>query len=146
MAGLLPRWECGSLSSFTSCFLLSLLLSLCCLPTLITSCHTPTWPAFWLSTAQVCTHIKDYGKGCFKMRLTWYDFKRLTATSLGAQWLGPGTSTAGGTGSIPSWGTIDKILQARWQEKGKKKKKKLTAFSNCVYLCDLKKEHVHVNI
>ena len=80
------------------------------------------------------------------MRLTWYDFKRLTSTSLGAQWLGPGTSTAGGTGSIPSWGTIDKILQARWQEKGKKKKKSSLLFSNCVYLCDLKKEHVHVNI
>ena len=48
------------------------------------------------------------------------NFKNQVGNSLAVQWLGFCASTAGGTGSIPGWGT--KILQA--ERHGQKKKKK----------------------
>ena len=46
------------------------------------------------------------------MRVCWRN-------SLVVQWLGLGTLTANGAGSIPGWGT--KILQATWRSQEKKK-------------------------
>ena len=46
--------------------------------------------------------------------------KEINGNSLAVQWLGLHTSTAGGTGSIPGWGT--RTLYAVWH--GQKKKKR----------------------
>lgn len=138
-AGLMPRWECSSLSSFTSCLLLSLLLSLCCLPSLITSCHPP--PGLPSGCPQ---HRCALGSRLMERDVTLHlgmILKDSLRLPWGAQWLGPGAPTAGAR--VPS--LLGELLIRSCKPGGKRKeKKKLTAFSNCV--CDLKKEHVHGNI
>lgn len=135
----MPRRESSSLSSFTSRLLLPLLLSLCCPPSHYKLSPPPGLPSGCpqrkcalrsrLMERDVTLHLGMTLKD--SLRLPW-----------GAQWLGPGASTAGAR--VPSLLGELLIRSCKPGGKRKEKKKKLTAFSNCV--CDLKKEHVHGNI
>ena len=62
--------------------------------------------------------------------------KNATGTSLAVQWLELHASTAGGIGSIPSWGT--KILQAARHSQKKKPKEKKKRLTDCSSLKEIK--------
>ena len=73
--------------------------------------------AFWRSLLDLLHDA--WNTVCFKTYYM-YIWQQTPGTSLAVQWLGHCTSTAGGMGLIPGWGT--KILHATWcdQKIGKK--------------------------